>query len=331
MKTIVIFQGGGALGAFAAGTWRALVPRLQEADMELVGLAGASIGGLNAALIAAHHQDPDWGAGALEGWWRNRLATPSWPFVPPAWGLPLAPTTGDTSSWNGLLTGLLAGTRGLYRAAPERLNLLGALQRIHWPLFERSPMYDTLAEAVGEYDSRGSAAPWLAVAAVDVLEGQLRLFDSDAGPVTPTHLAASAALPLLFDPVEIEGRAYWDGEVCADSIVPAALQGLRDRGRAAPGEDLLLVTVEPVSPRARALPQSSVEIVHRVLELLLMRKLSRVDASRHGATRHLHVSREQLPHELVSGQFDYSPARLDALIEQGERAAAEAWHAFGAG
>lgn len=62
-----------------------------------------------------------------------------------------------------------------------------------------------------------------------------------------------------------------------------------------------------------------------------MRKLSRVDASRHGATRHLHVSREQLPHELVSGQFDYSPARLDALIEQGERAAAEAWHAFGAG
>ncbi len=46
------------------------------------------------------------------------------------------------------------------------------------------------------------------VAVVDMMAGELRLFDSDAGAVTPQHLAASSAMPLQFEPVEIDGRLH---------------------------------------------------------------------------------------------------------------------------
>src|SRR5215203_5228969 len=50
MKTVVVFQGGGALGAFGAGAWQALA---DEIDSEqLVAVAGASIGAINAAVVA---------------------------------------------------------------------------------------------------------------------------------------------------------------------------------------------------------------------------------------------------------------------------------------
>lgn len=330
MKTIIIFQGGGALGAFSAGVWGALAPRLREAGAWLAGVAGASIGGILAGVIAraTARGEADWGAAALERLWRERLATPSLPFVPAT--APFTPgiAHADPEAWNGLLTGLLAGTRSLYRAAPERLNPWAGMQRIDWPLFDRAAMYRTLTELIGEYDTRDAPArPWLAVGAVDVLDGELRVFDSDRAPVTPRHLAACAALPLLFDPVELDGRLYWDGEMCSTSLVPPVMDRAREAGRVRRDEDVLLVTVEPISPKAAVLPRTSVEIGHRAIELLLMRKLSRADARALGASRHLSITREPLPQDLVSGHFDYSPSRIDTLLRQGREAGEHAWEA----
>lgn len=330
MNTVVLFQGGGALGAFSAGVWQALAPRLREAGDSLVAVAGASIGALAAAVVARHApaRHGDWGAAALEQLWRERLATPSWPGMPAgAWG----PAGRRLDAWRGLWTGLFAGTRGLYRAAPERWHAAAGAQRLHWPLFDRSAMYETLQSVLAGPQAPADGAPpprqpCLAVAAVDVLAGQLRLFDDDAGVLTPAHLAASAALPLLFDPVQIDGRTYWDGEICNASWLPLVLERLWQTGRLSRDEPARVVCIEPISPRAAALPGTGVEIVHRALELLLARKLSGSDAVPPHWPR-LDVVREPLPEDLVAGQFDYSPARIDALLAQGREAGARAWAA----
>ncbi len=53
-KTILIFQGGGALGAYECGAYQALAPHLDN----LAVVAGTSIGAINSSLIASHYQTP---------------------------------------------------------------------------------------------------------------------------------------------------------------------------------------------------------------------------------------------------------------------------------
>ncbi|MCW7537382.1 patatin-like phospholipase family protein [Aquabacterium sp. A7-Y] len=332
MKVVVLFQGGGSLGAFACGVWKALAPLLQQAGAQLVGVGGASIGAVNSALIARHHADPDLGAGRLEHFWRERIATPSLPFLGPAgnagglWPFEAWwPGQPAARSWNGVLTGLLVGNRALYRANPAHWTPWAALQRVHLPLLDRSRMWSTLHEVFGSYRSNAVQAPWLGVPAVDVQAGELRLFDSDRETVTPAHLAASTAIPLMFEPVEIDGRLYWDGDLIRHSMVPLALQALHAHGRLQDGDDTLLVSVEQVARRAAARPVAGLELAARLLDLLQLDKFSAAEAAHPGIGRVLRIRREAFPHDTISGHFDYSPERIDELIAQGERLALQAW------
>jgi hypothetical protein len=95
-KVVLLLQGGGALGAFQCGAWEALSPFIHENGYQLIAVAGASIGAINAALIARHYHDADRGSGMLLDFWRNKLATPPMAYIP----LP-----GEYwRAWNDLLT-----------------------------------------------------------------------------------------------------------------------------------------------------------------------------------------------------------------------------------
>jgi NTE family protein len=98
MKTVIVFQGGGALGAFASGAWQSLAPWLRARDARLIALAGASIGAINAAVIAHRLHEPDLGAGHLASLWQDELATPSFPFF--GWPLGEHEWARMLRSWN---------------------------------------------------------------------------------------------------------------------------------------------------------------------------------------------------------------------------------------
>lgn len=329
MKTIVVLQGGGALGAFACGVWKTLAPLLRESSAPLAAIGGASIGAINAAVIARHHAQPDLGARALESLWRERLATPSLPLsglgpLPWPWA-PAALAHGDVQNWNGVLTGLCAGTRGLYRVEAAHVQPYAALHRARMPLFDRSPMLQTLQELVPSYRSVPGAGPMLGVAATDMLAGELHLFDSDRAAVTPEHLAASSAIPLLFAPVTIAGRLYCDGDMTRHSMLPALLAQGRAAGRWRADEALQLVTVEQVPQRLVTPPETGLELLFRTMELMQLDKLDSTQLRGVNLERVVRIRREPMPNDTISGQFDYSPARIDALIAQGERQAGQAW------
>lgn len=333
MKTIIVLQGGGALGAFACGAWKTLVPLLRDSGSQIAAIGGASIGAINAAVIARHHAAPDAGAGALESLWRDRLATPSlpltgigslpWPFSPPA------QAHGDVQSWNGVLTGLCVGTRGLYQVQASHAQPMAALHRVRMPLFGRGPMLQTLQDIAPSYRSTPGTGPLLGVAATDMLEGELQVFDSDQLAITPEHLAASSAIPLLFEPVTIDGRLYCDGDMCRYSMLPHMLRQGQAAGRWSADEALQLVTIEPIPKRQVTPPESGLELLFRTIELMQIDKLDSAQGELRDVNfqRIVRVRREPMPNDTISGQFDYSPARIDALIAQGERAAEAAWRA----
>jgi hypothetical protein len=83
-NAILVLQGGGALGAYECGAYKALVPHLKLHGYSLTVVAGTSIGAINASVIATrYHRDQDHGVRALEKLWTQRLTTLSPPFFPP--------------------------------------------------------------------------------------------------------------------------------------------------------------------------------------------------------------------------------------------------------
>ena len=73
---VLVLQGGGALGAFQAGIYEALI----ELGIELDWVAGISIGAVNAAIIAGNPRDE--AVGRMREFWEGvSSALPSLPTV----------------------------------------------------------------------------------------------------------------------------------------------------------------------------------------------------------------------------------------------------------
>lgn len=319
-KTVVWFQGGGPLGAFGCGAWKALWPLMRASGAEVVAVGGASMGAVNAAIVRAHLASPGGGAAVLESVWRDDIAAPSWPFF----GWPWQGEAGDHARhWNALVTGLVAGN-GLYRPQPSAWSAWGMANRVERPLFDRRRMWRLLETHVQPYRSQHPAQPLLAVASTGVADGRLHLHDSDSTPITPTHVAASSALPGMFDPVEIDGQLQWDGELVPMSPLPALMERVMASGRVAAGEPVRVVTIEQLPSAAPGQVRSSPEVIYRAINLAQVDKLA---GSLDGPVSRLRIIRPALPLDGISGLLDHSPERIATLIGLGEEAAASAWQA----
>jgi NTE family protein len=324
MKTAVVFQGGGPLGAFGCGAWLAVAPWLRQQGHTLVGVAGASIGALNSAAIACHAGSDDLGAAALHRLWREHIATPP-PLPPlplPRW---LQPAADEMRAWTGWWSGFTLGNPALFTPLYAHWHPLAGLRRASLPLYSQGRMRRLFRTLVGEgYASGAVDQPLLAVAATEVLHGGLRVFTSDELPITPDVLCASAAIPLMFKPVTLQGRLYCDGEVNHRSPVGDLVDALQASGRVAPGEALQLITIGQFCHDVDHPPRSAHELADRALQLMLAGKLAGEPAR---VARRIDITRLPHPNDGISGQFDYTAPRIQALIDAGERRALQALQA----
>jgi predicted acylesterase/phospholipase RssA len=85
-QVVLVFQGGGALGAYQAGVYQAL----HESGIEPDWIIGTSIGAINASLIAGN--EPENRLDRLEEFWRRMRRKEFW-------GLSNWPGLSDTTSY----------------------------------------------------------------------------------------------------------------------------------------------------------------------------------------------------------------------------------------
>jgi NTE family protein len=238
--TVLVLQGGGALGAYQAGAFEGFAAAGASPDW----VAGVSIGAINAALIAGN--PPALRVPRLrEFWQRVSLPLPPAPFEVPAPWRPLANRLSAASA-------TVFGIPGFF----EPLHPAGAFGALS--LYDTAPLKRSLLELV-DFDLINRAEVRLSVGAVNVRSGNSVYFDNTRMRLTPEHVMASGALPPGFPPLQIDGESYWDGGMVSNS----PLWYVTDE---APDIDALILQVDLFSASGE-LPTNLDQVQERAMDI----------------------------------------------------------------
>jgi NTE family protein len=207
-RVALVLQGGGALGAYQAGVYEALT----ESGIEPDWIAGISIGGINAAIIAGN--PPNARVDRLREFWTQVTADTQRHWF----GWAEAKGDGARNLLNQLNANLalMQGARGFFKARPLSpwLQPSGTL--------EATSFYDTrelkrTLERLVDFDRLNAGLVRFSVGAVNVRTGNFVYFDTTTHTIQPEHVMASGALPPGFPAIEIEGEHYWDGGLVSNT------------------------------------------------------------------------------------------------------------------
>lgn len=309
-KIVLVFQGGGALGAYQAGVFEALDRSGQDPDWVI----GTSIGAINSALIAGN--PPQRRLSHLSEFWR-RMGDDTLADAP------VAPWSALSQALN--VAAIMTG--GLKHFFRPRLSP-GFAWGLDVPAgevsyYDTAPLRDTLEELV-DFTYLKRSPVRLSVGAVDIESGQMRYFDSHKETIGPEHIMASGALPPAFPPVEIGGRFYWDGGIHSNTPLEYLMQDY-------PRFHSLCI-VANLWQDADQLPTSLAAVQRRVKELQFASRtdtLARMEAELHRLRHSLcvleeHLKPDALEHEDVRRAADmgclsvFHMIRLQAPRLEGE-------------
>ena len=234
-------QGGGAHGAF---TWGVLDRLLEDEGLEIAAMSGTSAGALNAAALKA---------GMLVGGrlGAKKLLDRLWDQVGQVGDLRMVPWM---EAW-------LPVARFWQDAAAAMMPISaqGIAAQLYSPYAWGAAWENPLDPIVRGFDFAhvcAADAPRLFVSATNVRTGTIKVFKGQE--ITPEALMASACIPTVFQAVEIDGEAYWDGGFVGNpALFPLYQPDLPD--------DIVVVQVNPI--RRDAVPDTPVEIQNRINEI----------------------------------------------------------------
>jgi NTE family protein len=202
-QTVLVLQGGGALGAYQVGVYEALA----EAGVEPDWVVGTSIGAINAGLIAGSSKGER--MDRLREFWKRVEHSPSLSNFMPAW---MAATARNAAA-------VASGVPSFFQPQPA------AFLSPHIPLgpdaagyYTTRPLMETLEELI-DFDQLNSGDVRLTVGASKVSNSEMVYFDSRDMTIDVRHIMASGALPPAFPAIRIDGELYWDGGILSNTPV----------------------------------------------------------------------------------------------------------------
>ncbi|RXK51132.1 patatin-like phospholipase family protein [Halorientalis pallida] len=183
-------QGGGSHTAFTAGVLQHLLEEWDD-DHRLVGISGTSGGAFNALVTwyGLVTGDESKSVALLDRIWAD-IAANEWSD---RW----------TNEWVTALNRLESTGLPLPMVSPYQIPGADLGKRRIVEILERHVDFGSLPDLCTR------TAPELVVGTVDVNDGCFETFTNEA--VTPEAVLASAAVPLVFEGVEIDGHYHWDG------------------------------------------------------------------------------------------------------------------------
>jgi len=199
---VLVFQGGGALGAYQVGVYQAL----HEARIEPDWVIGTSIGAINAAIIAGNAVDRR--MERLAAFWERleRGGKMPWPWL---------------GNSHPSLEALMEGIPGFFSPNwAAAWNWQAPVGAEHAAFYRTDALKTTLAEFV-DLERLGSEPTRLTVGCVNLCSGEMRYFDSRDMPLRLEHVLGSSALPPAFPAIRIDGAPYWDGGIYSNTPIEA--------------------------------------------------------------------------------------------------------------
>jgi len=263
-QVVLVFQGGGALGAYQGGVYQAL----HEAGIEPNWVVGTSIGAINGAIIAGNEIGSR--LDRLREFWDRLERKPQWHET--LFGEQAAATSAYMAT-------LIQGISGYY--APNHAITFGGLNAsvgIEQAAFYTIKDFRKTVSSVVDFERINSKQLRLTVGAVNVRTGKMHYFDSRNLPITLDHVLASGALPPGFPAIRIDGDPYWDGGLYSNTPIEVVFDDN-------PRRDSVVFSVQ-IFPIAGPEPESVWQVLSRQKDIQFA---SRADS---------HIPRQEHIHQL---------------------------------
>ncbi|QJQ94871.1 MULTISPECIES: patatin-like phospholipase family protein [Halomonadaceae] len=232
-------QGGGSHGAF---TWGVLDYLLEDPRVRIEGICGTSAGAMNAVVMADGMAAGGESSAreALDRFWR---AVSKAAMTSPIKRTPLDILLGNWSldySPGYVMMDAMTRVVSPYQMNPMNFN----------------PLRDLLVEQIDFDRVRSCETLKLFVGTTNVRSGKQRVFRREEMSVDA--LMASACLPFMYQAVEIDGEAYWDGGYMGNPPLFPLMEECGSR-------DIVIVQINPIV--RDKIPTTPAEIYNRLNEI----------------------------------------------------------------
>ncbi len=241
-------QGGGAHGAF---TWGVLDRFLEDERIVIEGISATSAGAMNATVTAFGLAEAGRGGArrALANFWRRISHAAVLSPLQPSWFDRMVGNKSLENSPSFLVADMMTRILSPYQFNPANFN----------------PLRDVLGQVVDFGALRTSCCPVkLFLSATNVRTGKVKVFGNDE--ITVDAVMASGCLPFLFQAVEIDGEAYWDGGYMGNPAIYPLIYNCESR-------DVVIVHINPMM--RKELPRTASEILNRINEISFNSSLMR--------------------------------------------------------
>ena len=285
-ETVLVLQGGGSLGAYECGVYKALHKNGIAFDV----VAGTSIGAINAGIIAAN--EGNGAAEKLEAFW-TEISDTSIPAylsdqaramfassISGMYGNPkvFVPRWLDTFKFN----------NGALFSRSDSVD--GAMK---WPyLYSIEPLKKTLSRYVDFTKLNQQTVPRLIATCTDIKTSEPVVFDSNHTNIDADSLVACAGFPFYgIEWTFKDGKYLWDGSLLSNTP-------LREVIDASPKRDKRVFIVNLFPHTQTTLPENIVDAWHRARDRMYTEKTDQNVRMSKVVTKYLLLLKEM--HEILS-------------------------------
>ena len=303
-ENVLILQGGGSLGAFACGVFKAFAKKNVKFDI----IAGTSIGGINGAIAAGSRNDTP--ERDLEDFWLE-LAQGSYNIVPDIFTFDFDYQKYQTRlkrSPTASLNAAFFGVPNFFTPRWFNFNLsnsnISQLKENVQPPWKWTYIYDNtaLSNTLEKYidfrklspkmhqndsntsNSNNNTGTRLIITAVDVLTAEPLSFDSFKKPIEMKHLLATIGYPQYGFPwVEVsDGTFAWDGSLLSNTPI-------REVMVASPSKNKNIFVVENYPKKIEKLPSNMSEVMSRAKDIMFSDKTQSLEKMSRLITRQVNL------------------------------------------